>query len=53
MADTTRNIWNDNGGERVAPRQKKKRWKGVLSFLLILLQSVHILLADYADYVLK
>ena len=50
MADTTRNIWNDNGGERVAPRPKKKHWKGVLSFLLILLVVLFVmLLAAYRD----
>ena len=50
MADTTRNIWNDNGGERVAPKPKKKRWKGILSFVLILLVVlVVMLLAAYRD----
>jgi len=50
MADTTRNIWNDNGGERIAPKPKKQRWKGVLLFLLILVAVLLVmLLAAYRD----
>ena len=50
MGETTRNIWNDNGGERVAPKPKKKRWKGVVSFLLVLLAVMGVMvLAAYRD----
>ena len=50
MADTTRNIWNDNGGERIAPKPKKNPLKGILTFVLILLTVlVVMLLAAYRD----
>ena len=49
MADTTRDIWNDNDGEEEAPR-RRHRFRGFLIFFLTLVVVLGVvLLAAYRD----
>lgn len=50
MANTTWNIWNDNDGEREAPREKRPLLRSVLSVLLVLVIVLSVVLvASYRD----
>jgi len=50
MANTTWNIWNDNDGEREAPREKRPLLPQILSALLVLVIVLGVVLvASYRD----
>lgn len=50
MANTTWNIWNDNDGERAAPREKRPILPTLLSALLVMVVVLGVVLvASYRD----
>ena len=50
MANTTWNIWNDNDGEREAPREKRPILRTILSVLLVMVIVLGVVLvASYRD----
>lgn len=50
MADSTRDIWNDNDGEEEKPKKKRRRLRGFLTFFLTLVVVLAVvMLAAYRD----